>query len=326
MSTERKMVRPFVGLEKLEDLAARVRLKVVDSGNDLQVLEAGANAWFPRRDVAELGLELVFDWTEGEIIEAAKQARIPIDRIEVYLIAEDGFLKERAVLDHWSIAATESSFVLAQRRQGRARALQNPNSGFDLSVVAVLVDEMAERLLFRPHRKGTILAQTEFGIRGEAATGSFKLQPLTDEVRAVPKLPISTVLYVKIEGDLLHTEDMAGAVDVYVNEQLYGALDATRAPGRALVLQQLAIDAWCQIVHVLRGEMGEEFEWDGKTGAALRGLFGLAKTLRPTITKDALIALIGTSPEELCALLSGAGRQAGLLMKLVEVADEGDEG
>lgn len=328
MSTERKLVRPFEGLENLEDLAARVRLKVVDHANDLRILEAGESAWFPRRDIAELGLEVVFEWTDAETVEAAKKARIPTNQIEIYLIAEDPFLKERTVVDHWSIAAMRQSHVIAQKRQERERALQNPLSGFDLFVVAVLLDVLPERLLFRPHRKGTILAETQFSVRGEAATGSLKLQPLTAEVRADQKLPISTVLYVHIDGDILQTEDLAGVVDVYVNEQMYNSLEASRDPKRAPILQQFAIDAWCQIVYALRYEIGDaEFEWDGKTGAALRGLYGLAKTLKPLITKEDMVTTIRSKPEQLCALLSGAGRQAGLLMKLVEVeAEEGEEG
>jgi hypothetical protein len=323
MSTERPIVRPFTGLEKFEELAASLHLDVRDVTNTVTRLEPSTTARYANHEVAGLGLALHLGWDADEIAAAAEAARISTDSIGCLLIAEDSFLKERVVLESWAVTDVPPSWVIAERGGGRCPALSNPFGGFDLEVVIVLQEELTERLVFRPHRKGTVLAAAHFAVRSSGNGSGLDPVPLDEDTRRSQGLPPGTVLFVEANGELWDAEDMSTVVTVYVNEALLGSLATSRGPERALVSRQLAIDTWSQIVMLLSREAADHGEWNGSTGAALRGLLALVKA-QSAVTPEKLDELIRDRPEVLCAMVSGAMRHAKSLSALLDGPESED--
>jgi hypothetical protein len=318
VSTENPVLRSFTGLGPFEDLVDRIRLEVTDSSLVPVLHEPNATYRFPIDEVAHLGLRLVFDWTPEELAEAARSARVPLDRARLHVIVEDTFLKERESLVPEGIRVSEvpERLVLATRAGRRPAALRNRNTGYEVHAVWVLAEQMEEVLAFRPHRKGTVLAAASFPIRSERNDQGLDPLPLDAEARERTGLPTSTVLYVECDGSLLDEEDLARAVTIYVNEHLYEAMMG-RGPQKTAVVQQLALEAWSQIVHAVREELTDEFEWDGTSGAALRLLFRLVRGERPKVSPLQFVTLVRDDPRFVCALLSGVAGQARLLLKVV---------
>ena len=327
MSTENPVLRSFKGLGPFEDLVDRVRLEVTDSSLIPVLHEPVATYRFPVAEIAHLGLRLLFDWTPDELAEAARSARVPLDRVRLHVIVEDSFLKERESVRAGGFAASEvpERLELSARGGPRAAALRNRNTGFEIHVAWVLAEPMEEVLAFRPHRKGTILADTSFVIRSERNDQGLDPIPLDAQTRDHNGLSAHTVLFVECDGSLLDEEDLARVVTIYVHEQLYAAMMG-RGPEKTAIVQQLALEAWSQIVHVVRDELTDDFEWDGTSGAALRLLYRLVKGERPKLTTAEFMALLRKDPRVICALLSGVAGQAKLLLKVVGDADTKEDG
>lgn len=327
MSTENPVLRSFTGLGPFEDLVDRVRLEITDSSLIPVLHEPTLTHRFPVAELAHLGLRLVFDWTPDEIAEAARSARIPLDRARLHVIVEDSFLKERETVEPAGFATGEipERLELASRGGPRAGALRNRNTGFEIHVVWVLAEQMDEVVAFRPHRKGTVLARASFVVRSERNDQGLDPVPLDAETRDRNGLPASTVLFVECDGSLLDEEDLARVVTIHVHEQLYAAMMG-RGPEKTAVVQQLGIDAWSQIVHAVRDELTDEFEWDGTSGAALRLLYRLVKGERPKLTTSEFLALLRDDPRVVCAVLSGVAGQAKLLLKVVGDAETKEDG
>ena len=327
MSTENPVIRPFTGLGPMEELASRVRLKVTDSSLVPVIHLPDATHRLATTEIAGLGLALEFDWTPDELAEAARQARVPLELVHLYVIFEDSFLKERHVfVDGLSASEVPTTVPIASRGEHRVDALANRLNGFEIHVALVLAAQMDEVLAFRPHRKGTKLASATFTVRSERNSAGLDPKPLDADTRSANNLPASTVLFVDCDGPLIDQEDLAQTVSVYVHEQVYTAM-LGRGPERTAIVQQLAIDAWAQIIHALHDELTDDYVWDGTSGAGLRMLWSIVKGEQPKTTAEQLIARLRSEPRTLCAIVSGAEKQARLLLKVLgdDESKEGEE-
>jgi hypothetical protein len=329
MSTEQPRLRWFTGLDDLEDLVSGTGLKVIPSDpTSAKTLEPGEFIRLSPDDASRCGLRLRMPDDAEAVTKAVAATGLPAEAVKVVVIAEDTFLKERCfVLGPVDPVALTGEHVLASLGGTRVRALQNPFAGFELRLVYVLDRDLDHGIARRPHRKGTILAKSVWQVKGQRDIGGLTPQPLDQKTREDAKLPPGTVLFLKVDGDLLVADDL-DALTVYVHEGLYNRLASARGAERTLILQQLSIDAVIQLAFLMSKQMDATFEWDGQHGAALRLLNRLVRELTPArhhlVAKD-FARKLHSEPEWVGAVLSGTRRQAVKLIRLFEDPDNAEE-
>lgn len=321
-NTERPIVRAFKGLVGLEALVVETSLQVRCLGREPEILRPYDACWVAAAQVCELGLRLEIPWLANEVAAACAMADLTPQQVRVCIIAEDRFLKERVVLGEWPIADVPAPCVITESGQARERAMSNPFEGFTLLVAIVLAEEQADHRPRRPHRKGTILASATFSVRVDRSIGGLDPKRLDAQTREDHDLPAATLIFVEVEDELLEAEDIGAVLSIYINENLYDSLGRSRTHERSIVLRQLAMDAWFQVIHRLSAELPDGYTWEEHRGALMRSLFGLTKKVRKKLTEDEFIQLLGREPNKLCALISASGRQVSDLVTLVEPAEE----
>jgi hypothetical protein len=326
VSTENPVIPNFDGLEGFEELASRLRLNVrVALAADPEQLEPGSTIRLPSFDFRKIGVELVHDWTDGEVAGAAAQAKLTDAQIDVVVIAEDGFLKERTI-----VAGPESAAdfpchsALAPYNGERVAAMQNSERGFALVAHLVLGAER-EPKPFQPHRKGTILASARFQVRATRDTGGLDPKPLTDEKISEFKLTKNSVLYVHCDDDMVTLEHLEGQLEVYVNEALLAAASHQRTDERDAVMNGLAIEAMGQLIHHVSRELETITPPEGDGSAVLRMIRRSLADAGVKKSADEVVELVRDDPFRVVGLLSGLDHRAQRLLSVVAGREEQDE-
>ena len=75
MNRENPVLRPYDGLQPLEDLVNRLKLKV--RAFEEETINAGERAEVSAVDLRIVGLRLMADWTEEDVTAAAKEVGLP---------------------------------------------------------------------------------------------------------------------------------------------------------------------------------------------------------------------------------------------------------
>jgi hypothetical protein len=326
VSTENPVIPNFDGLEGFTELASRLRLHVrVALAADPEELEPGSTIRLPSFDFRKVGVELVHDWTDGEIAGAAAQAHLADPLIDVVVIAEDGFLKERTIV---AGPTPGSDFPdrsqLAPYNGERPAAMQNSERGFSLVVYLVLASER-EPKPFQPHRKGTILASAQFQVRSTRDTGGLDPRPLTVDKIIDFELSENSVLYVHCDDDMVTLEHLEGQLEVYVNEALLAAASHQRSDERDAVMNGLAIEAMGQVVHQVSRELETIVPPEGDGSAVLRMIRRSLAAAGVKKSSDEVVQLVRDDPFRVTGLLSGLDRRAQRLLSVVAGDDEEED-
>lgn len=326
MSTENPIIANFDGLEGLEELVGRLHLHVRFAlASEPDVLEPGSIIRIAAHDFRRVGIELASDWQPGELDTAAAQANLAPHEIAVVAVAEDGFLKEReVVLGPESAGGLAASVKFAPYNADRPVAMQNAERGFSLGVHLVLAHEREPRP-FQPHRKGTILASASFQIRSTRDSGGLDPKPLTEERIREFGLTKHSVLYLDCDGPLLELEHLDGQLDVYVSEPLLAAASHHRGDDRDAIIGGLAVEAICQLVHVVSRELADTDPPDGDRSAVLRMIRRTLADVGVKKPTDEVAALVRDDPHRVTGLLSGLDRRAQRLLSVVAGDDERGE-
>lgn len=323
MSTENPVIPNFDGLEGFAELVSRLRLHVrVALAADPEVLEPGSTIRLPSFDFRKVGVELVHDWTDGEVSGAAAQAHLTDAPIDVVVIAEDGFLKERTlVAGPTSGSDFPSRSPLAPYNGERTAAMQNSERGFALVVHLVLASEREPRP-FQPHRKGTILASAQFQVRSTRDTGGLDPKPLTDDKINDFKLSRHSVVYVHCDDDMVTLEHLEGQLEVYINEALLAAASHQRTDERDAVMNSLAIEAMGQLVHHVSRELETIAPPEGDGSAVLRMIRRSLADAGVRKSADEVVDLVREDPFRVVGLLSGLDGRAQRLLSVVAGNEE----
>ena len=326
MSTENPIIPNFDGLEGFEELASRLRMNVrVALAADPEQLEPGSTIRLPSFDFRKIGVELSHDWAEGEVAGAAAQAHLSDAQIDVVVIAEDGFLKERTIVAGPAPASDfPSSAKLAPYNGERAAAMQNSDRGFALGVHMVLGSERDPKP-FQPHRKGTILASAQFQVRATRDTGGLDPKPLTDDKIVEFELSKNSVLFVHCDDDMVTLEHLEGQLEVYVNEALLAAASHQRTDERDAVMNGLAIEAMGQLVHHVSRELETISPPDGDGSAVLRMIRRSLADAGVKKSADEVVELVRNDPFRVVGLLSGLDHRAQRLLSVVAGEEEREE-
>lgn len=327
MSTENPMIPIFQGLEGFEELMSRARLRVRSSLiEEATSLEPGSSIRMPSTDLRKVGLELVLDWEPQEVLEAANLADLGPYEVAFVVVAEDGFLKERTIVAG-PVPAPEAAQVVKLAGFGgdRPAAMMNSGNGFNVEVYFVLSSGQTPRPL-QPHRKGTILGSATFGIKPTRDSGGLDPKPLTAELIEKFDLSPKSLLYLDYDGPIVELEHLDGALDVYVNEQLLVAASKHRGDERDAILISLAVEAMCQLVHVVSRELETVTPPEGDNSAVLRMIRRMLSDAGRKVGTDEIADLIKNRPLFVTGLISGHLGRAQQLLTVIAGDNDNENG
>jgi hypothetical protein len=253
MSTETPVLRNFKGLDDLQLLLDSARLVVNQGHGQVSALEPGDTQTLSPADLRDVGLSIRFDNSDLPIAVALERARLSKEDVDLVVLAESGFLKDRAVLVNVPVATLTSSTQIVMHKGTRHDALNDKRHGFDVQVLFVL-NKTIPPMQLRPRRLGTILADIAFTIRPNRMGNGLVPRPLTAEVRA-DRAPVGTVLWVESNGDLLTAETLDEAVTIYIDEEIHSDIGRLRTKEAKLLQVTFALEALGHIVHLVSGEL-----------------------------------------------------------------------
>lgn len=306
MSSERRTVRPYVGLGRFQHLLDGFVLRL-----GAETVSPNQSALVRASDLVAIPLVVSSNTGCGEVMgqarAAAQDLNLEPSDIDFLITMSTPYLRlldlaHRATLDEADAICDDMSFMSAQ-----ARALATPTGGCDVDLYFVLNAHRPSEPL-RPSRKGTWLARTRFHLRTELGELGFIPQPLTDEIRAEKGLAKDTIRYVEIEPELLLDEDLPASVTLFLDEHLLAILNGTPNTSAARSLQrQLFLDVIGAVLRDAPGKDGLELaDLDGSVlgriidaaaGAGTRGEDGDAGTAR----REAALADFKTRPSRFMA-------------------------
>ena len=326
MSTENPRISNFVGLEQLAALMDEFKLEVSDRDQKTALDSTENRLTCDEAAIPKVGLRVVCPPNRHDFAPAAELAHLTADQVSLMVVAEDAFLKERAVLAEFPVAELEEGFELVGRGKPRHRALLNSREGISLELALVLNTELTPQP-GRPRRLGTKLATTNFKVKGDPASGGINPVELTDEVIKEKNLSRKTHLYLSISDDLLTAASLTEAITVYANKDLINALKLRRTgTASEFVGTYLAVNALQQLVFALSSEIhalgsNPEINEDAPILTFVQDKLNEvrrvgAEELSPSETID----LLRDNPREAAAVLTGLSNYSKDARKLVEDA------
>ena len=266
MSNEARTIRPFLGLDRLEDAFAGAVLHfgpdtcLADSSI---VLDTDPHSYLLR--------PAVLDWAEDDtamqvfrdtLVNGVQDLEISLDAVSLLVVVQTSYLKDA----HIAVVRSLDDLAELPRRctltePTRSPAFKTWQSGCTVASY-LLLNRSIERKPLRPWRKGTWLAAAHFSLRTDAGRSLFRPTPLTDEKRRQLDLPAKTMRYLDM-GDhdpLARIEDQGDEPTFYVDEEVLAQLSASpRSSTTSTAMQlQLALDFIAAIVHSASRRLDEE--------------------------------------------------------------------
>jgi len=258
MSAESPVIRNFKGLDKYESLLSELRLVVNKGYGDVFELQSDEALAVSLPDFRDLGLTLKFsggvDDIESGLQSASAASGISSEDVDFVVVAESGFLRNREILFRISVSALTTKHEIIPWKAVRSDTLSDRRHGFDLNSFFVLNKEIPVKPL-RPHRLGTVLARSSFGIKTNRIGSGLLPLPLTEEVRAQNGLPRNTLLFVDQFGELFDSEGLDEAINVYIDEEIHSDLGRLRTKEAKLFQSSFAIQALGQLVYLASAEL-----------------------------------------------------------------------
>lgn len=256
MSSETRIVRPYVGGDEFQRLLDSCLLRCAD-----QMVEGGGEVAVGLDDYLNFPFSLVLEDLDWDMASQGAKA-LEIDRSSIDLLVlmiaprlrfvDTIFRRDLAKIDE---LPTQISLI----EEGRPRALRAPHGGADLRVYFCLNETLDPRPV-QPWRRGTWLGQQHFRIRSELAGAGFVPIRMTAEDREHLGLPRDVVRFVTLDdGDPFDTEPASDMVKLYVDGELLDRLSvaATTAAGRQ-IQRQLFLDAAAAISFAAQKRLRED--------------------------------------------------------------------
>ena len=256
MSSETRLVRPYVGGQEFQQMLDSCTLRcadeIVEGGGEVSVsLDEYLNYPFELRmeniswGLAEAGtsaLELKPGDVDLLVLVAAPRLRF-VDTIFRRDLSEAGSMP-----DHVPLSSPE-----------RPRALRAPHGGADVRVYFCLNKHLDPRPL-SPWRKGTWLGQQRYRVRSDLSGSGFVPIRMTDEDREHLGIPKDTARFVTLDdGDPFDVDPAADIVKLYVDGDLLDRLAvATSTPVGKHIQRQLFLDATSAIIFAAHRRLAQD--------------------------------------------------------------------
>lgn len=309
MSTESPTIRNYNGLGGLEELLHNVQLRVNLGYGTVQMLASGERVSLMPSEIRTIGLSLCLNCQNSEFKTAASLANLQLSEIDLVVIAENGFLKDRRVLVKRTLGDLEDVIEIIAHNKIREDVLLDKRHGFSVQTYLVL-NKSIEHLPFRPRRLGTILAQESFSIMPSRIGQGLRPKPMTSDVITDHGLKKGSLLYVYVEGSLLDAGTLDEVISVYLDEDIFNSLGVTRTPDSKLLQTILALDTLVQLAYQISAELNE-LESLGPDLDDSAVIVFMVDQLKQILGKDAppadrVVQLLRSEPQKIAALLSGA--------------------
>lgn len=256
MSSEVRLVRPFVGADRFQQLLSQCSLRSVDreidGGGDVSVsLDEYLNHPFA------LDLDGA-DWSQAK--QGAAELELELADIDLLVLAAAPRL--RFVDTVFRASLDELGNIPQQIEVGgieRPRSLRAPHGGTDLRVYLCLNRSLPKRELL-PWRRGTWLASLEFRIRSDLSGSGFVPIRMTDDDRHQLGIPADTTRFATLDdGDPFDVDPPSDIVKLYVDGELLDRLAvAANTPVGKHVQRQLFVDATSAIVFAAHRRLADE--------------------------------------------------------------------
>jgi hypothetical protein len=252
MSSEHRVVRPYLGVEEVQSVLEQVRLEFGE-----RCLEPGQRITASTLQYLTDPLTLVFAPSEDlfdeflfELTQPITEMGLATDQVELVVVLASPRLKIAHVA--WRATLKElkagGSRVHLASAADRSPALRSPFGGCQASLFAVLTENLEAEPL-RPTRRGTWLARCTFKVATDLGEIGFTPLELTDDVRKEHGLGPQTVRFVDVDDPLL-PGGADDALSMYVDSDILARLAAnTYTAGSRYFQRQLFLDAMTAAIH-----------------------------------------------------------------------------
>lgn len=310
MNRENPVLRPYDHLEEFEKMVEDVQLDVFTYTTPVKC-GPGETVIVDSVELRQLGLKITPMWQDNRVASALQEIQLSEGDVEVVVVVDAGFLRQRSVVSRCSLTELESGLTVVELGKGRPRAMQDKRQGYVLSLHLVLARELG-RAPLRPWRKGTVLAETSFRIKPSFDFAGLDPEPLTEDVIREHQLPRQTHTFVLNESDsLLDLESLHGNLRVFVNEDIYAVCSSQRDAATVQHMMAAAISALGQIVYMVSEELAQRTDIERLEDdrppivrvieAALDSVPGKSVDLT-----ESLVKTIRSNPQKVAAALTGA--------------------
>lgn len=228
--SESRVVRPFVGLDKAEEVFSVAKM-VVD-GKDY---EAGSIV-LPDSQIKSAIISLNTGTTLEELRKACDLAGVPHKSAKYVLIGRSRMFRKSSIVYEHTISNKNFDSIIDIDRLEEERYVFNDNSGFNLIAALVLIEENGSKPL-QVKNPGTWLGSAHFSIRPQNDSSSFSPLPLDKNVRDKFGLRTGTYSYIDINEDLLELEDLGDGVVAYLDEDVLNLLLTDESESVSIAIQ-----------------------------------------------------------------------------------------
>lgn len=332
MNRENPIARPYDGLEGFEDLAEKITVSITSIARERWDCRNGDIADVPSVELRSVQIEVSTDWSADDVKQVLDSSGLDIGEIQVLVIADAKFLRERSIIEAIPMAHMPERLRLAASGQARPTAMLDKRHGFTIHVMFVLATEL-QRLPLRPWRKGTLLAESVVRVKPNDGLDGLDPEPLTEDVRKEHGLAVGTNLFVLTEtGDLLGLESLTGNVRVFVNETNYVKCTMSRSKLTAQYMTGAALDALREIVYMVSAELAHRddiSDIEDDMPMILRLISSSIEQQVPNaknlIPEGSLVSMIKNEPNRVAAAISAAGGYSADWATLLEPIEEPEE-
>lgn len=242
LRSEGRALRPFAGLQPLDDYVAETFALEVESGSgNFSVPSKGWLGLSPQ-DIDLLGLKI----NMGNVRDFEKLVDpvvMDIKDVTIYVMAMDrrsSILRESTMLAKIEFAHLEGEISIAlPGEKNRHRILNNRHSGFRIELILVQNKNIPGGNSIKPRKKGAIISRASWEVKAVSDGESFQPEELTDEVRDSFGLRADTWLFFESKSEILTSKTFSDAVSFYVDESLL--LQVQLLTGEPLTLAEMLL-------------------------------------------------------------------------------------
>lgn len=267
MSSETRVVRPYLGVERfqsaLDGASLTVGAEIVFPG---ETLTLSGSAFRSDPITLRLGdLEVLMK----DLTAAVETAELSLEELDLVVIARTPYLRMADVVAHIPIDKLDSSEIAV--RSSGIRAFETPHGGCDLDCFISLGTKLPPRPL-RAHLKGTWLGRVTFPLRTDLGELGFTPRALTDEVREQYGLPDGALRFVALDGEIAEASGLDDVIQLYLEPSILAELNqGAGTPAGKTLQQQLFLDVIGAIARSFRGSSAADLDLED-LGPVLQGV------------------------------------------------------
>jgi hypothetical protein len=262
MANLTQVIRPFRGLEKLDELAELVSIRFGDTQ-----IESGRSATADSPiDFLNRAIEISVPYgsADGQVSqdleEALEQASLRPQDVDFLILSTTRALRRSDVLTKINLA--ENSLPQKFPVKERPPSLRASTNGTDIEVMLVLADDL-EPAFAKPHRKGTWLCRSKFTLQAQSKGRGFELHPLTEVVRKQHSLGSGVPWFIHVTGEeeqmSEENKQLGDVVRIYVEQTLLNRLRVVEhEPDSQLVQMQIVLDTYRAVVTRILSDRQED--------------------------------------------------------------------